>query len=97
MRKTPRVELDALDRRILALYQNDNQRTAESIGAGRVRSVVSSALGQGCTQSGMFVGLTSWREVDAAIVRFGTFLRDRDLREEITVCVDAEPELIEGE
>jgi hypothetical protein len=45
----------------------------------------------------MLVGLTSWREVDPLIVTFGAFLHDRNLREEITVCVDASPELIEAE
>jgi hypothetical protein len=56
-------------------------------GAG-VHSLNASALGGGCTAFGLVIELKSWRELDPAIVRIGAWMRDRDLREPVTFCVN---------
>jgi hypothetical protein len=59
-----------------------------------VHSINSSAFGDGCANSGLAIGMKSWREVDRAIAVTGAFLRENDLREEVTFCVEAGDEIL---
>lgn len=70
---------------------------ARAIGVLEGTPVRSSALGQGCSQLGLMIGLGDWRQVDGAIARVGRLLREQDLREEITICVEPEIQLVRKE
>jgi hypothetical protein len=60
-------------------------------------SIQSTALGQGCKDFGLVVGVSDWHVIDPLIAKLGDFLRGNDLREEITLCVEGPMELTGGD
>jgi len=75
------------DARFRAGFERFRATALEALAGAGVRSVNGSALGGGCQAFGLVVDLKSWRELDAAIARVGALLRERDLREPVTLCV----------
>lgn len=86
----PGMERERIDEdaRFRAGFEGFRVEAMQALEGTGVRTVHGSSLGGECTAFGLIVELTSWRELDLAIMRIGELLRARDLREPVTLCVN---------
>jgi hypothetical protein len=87
----PGMERERIDEdaRFRAGFERFRAEVMQALEGERLRTVHGSSLGGGCSAFGLILELTSWRELDPAIVRIGELLRTRDLREPVTLCVNS--------
>lgn len=85
------------DAHFRASFDAFRRQVTAALDARGVRTVYSSGLGGACSDGGLVLQLTSWRELDAAIEAAGDTLRANGVRETIGICVNPDSAVLIGE